>query len=63
MKKPLIRIARTIGLTFITGLSLTSCYEGTYVRHYNHHSRGWYGRRHVEPPAGINFEVEEHRHR
>ena len=61
MKKLFKTMPLTIGIAMITALNLTSCYEGNYVRRYNHHSRNWYGRRHVDPPVGINFEIEERR--
>jgi hypothetical protein len=46
--------------------ALSSCYETQYYHSYNHHTRGWYERRHTPPPAGVNFEVDiqtRHHHR
>jgi hypothetical protein len=43
--------------------TLTSCYEVRYVHHYRHHTRDWYGRRHMPPPAGVNFEVDVYQRR
>jgi len=58
MKHTITRIFITLILAGMLVLNLTGCYETRYVHHYNHHTRGWYDRRHVPPPAGVNFEVD-----
>jgi hypothetical protein len=54
-----------VSLFIFTGLIffLSGCYEPHYYHSYNHHSRGWYERRHTPPPAGINFEVDVYHRR
>ena len=42
----------------LTAISFSGCAEPHYYHTYNHHTREWYGRRHVPPPAGINFEID-----
>jgi hypothetical protein len=47
-------------------LAFSGCSEPRYYHTYHHHTRGWYDRRHVPPPAGVNFEIDistRHRHR
>lgn len=63
MKHSVKKVAATGLLAFIATLSFTSCYETRYVHHYNHHTRGWYERRHVPPPEGVNFEVDVYHRR
>jgi hypothetical protein len=42
-------------------VTLSGCYETSYAHRYNHHTRGWYERRHMAPPGGVNFEVDVRR--
>ncbi len=35
---------------------LFGCYEPQYYHRYHHHTREWYGRRHMPPPDGVNFD-------
>jgi hypothetical protein len=62
MKATFKSVLAGVLVSVIAALSLTSCYETRYVHEHNHHTRGWYDRRHVPPPAGVSFEVDV-RHR
>jgi len=58
-----IIVAMIIALGFI--FSVSGCYETHYYHEYDHHTRGWYGHHHRQPPANVNFEVDietHHRH-
>jgi hypothetical protein len=64
MKHTLRNIAATVIILTAFLFSFSSCHETHYYHSYNHHTRGWYERRNVPPPAGVNFEVDvETRHR
>ena len=47
-----------IMVVLMVAFAFSSCAEPHYYHTYNHHTRGWYERRHTPPPSGINFEID-----
>jgi hypothetical protein len=37
---------------------LSGCVESRYYHRYHHHTRPWYDRHHMPPPAGVDFRVD-----
>ena len=58
MKQISLRMLQAVLAALIMFFFLPGCYETHYYHHYHHHTRPWYERRHREPPAGINFEID-----
>ena len=58
MKSIVKNLVAGIVAIFVISMVLGSCVEPRYYNEYNHHSRDWYGRRHQNPPPGVNFEID-----
>jgi hypothetical protein len=53
-KNILVAVLLLAGIAFL----LPGCYETHYYHRYHHHTRGWYDRNHMPPPAGVDFNVD-----
>jgi len=55
------KVKNTFGMMGIVAMLVffaSGCYETHYYHRYHHHTRGWYERRNVPPPAGVDFNVD-----
>jgi len=58
MKQTISKALKILVVLVVIAFYLPGCYETHYYHRYHHHTRDWYDRRHMPPPAGVDFNVD-----